>query len=100
MSSFASGVPNQAMPSWRGRGRAASCSASDGTGGRSDLSAVSHGIAADPIDAMLSKHRDMQAAKAFFRSVWTTMGFGPDRVTTNGHGSYPRAIGTVLGKSL
>jgi putative transposase len=52
------------------------------------------------IDAMLSEHRDMQAAKAFFRSAKATMGFRPDRVTTDGHGSYPRAIRTVLGKTV
>ena len=52
------------------------------------------------IDAMLSEHRDMQAAKAFFRSARATMGFRPDRVTTDGHGSYPRAIRTVLGKTV
>ena len=52
------------------------------------------------IDAMLSEHRDMQTAKAFFRSARATMGFRPDRVTTDGHGSYPRAIRTVLGKTV
>jgi transposase-like protein len=52
------------------------------------------------IDAMLSEHRDMQAAKAFFRSAKATMGFLPDRVTTDGHGSYPRAIRTVLGRAV
>ena len=52
------------------------------------------------IDAKLSEHRDMQAAKAFFRSARATMGFRPDRVTTDGHGSYPRAIRTVLGKTV
>ena len=49
------------------------------------------------IDAMLSEHRDMAAAKAFFRSAKATMGFKPDRVTTDGDGSYPRAIRTTLG---
>ena len=49
------------------------------------------------IDAMLSEHRGMAAAKAFFRSAKATMGFKPDRVTTDGHGSYPRAIRTTLG---
>lgn len=39
------------------------------------------------VDAILSEHRDMKAAKAFFRSARTTMGFRPDRVTTDGHGS-------------
>ena len=52
------------------------------------------------VDAMLSEHRDMAAAKAFFRSAVATMGFRPDRVTTDGHGSYPRAIRTVLGKAV
>ena len=52
------------------------------------------------IDAMLSEHRDMKAAKAFFRSAMATMGFRPDRVTTDGHGSYPRAIRSVLGKTV
>ncbi len=52
------------------------------------------------IDAMLSEHRDMKAAKAFFRSARAVMGFRPNRVTTDGHGSYPRAIRTVLGKTV
>ena len=52
------------------------------------------------IDAMLSEHRDMRAAQAFFRSAKATMGFRPDRVTTDGHGSYPRAIRSVLGKTV
>jgi transposase-like protein len=52
------------------------------------------------IDAMLSGHRDMAAAKAFFRSAKATVGFRPDRVTTDGHGSYPRAIVTVLGRTV
>ena len=49
-------------------------------------------------DAMLSEHRDVKAAKAFFRSARATMGFRPERVTTDGHGSYPKAIRSVLGK--
>jgi putative transposase len=52
------------------------------------------------IDAILSEQRDMRAAKAFFRSAKATMGFRPDRVTTDGHGSYPRAIRTVLGRRV
>jgi len=52
------------------------------------------------IDAMLSEHRDMKAAKSFFRLARTTMGFRPERVTTDCHGSYPRAIRTVLGKAI
>ncbi len=49
---------------------------------------------------MLSEHRDMKAAKAFFRSARATIGFRPDRVTTDGHGSYSRAIRSVLGKAV
>jgi putative transposase len=49
---------------------------------------------------MLSEQRDMRAAKAFFRSAKAIMGFRPDRVTTDGHGSYPRAIRTVLGRTV
>ena len=52
------------------------------------------------VDAMLSEHRDMKAAKIFFRSAQATMGFRPDRVTTDGHGSYPRAIRSVLGRTV
>ena len=52
------------------------------------------------IDAMLSEHRDIKAAKALFRSATATMGYRPERVTTDGHGSYPRAIRTMLGKAV
>jgi putative transposase len=52
------------------------------------------------VDTMLSATRDMAAAKAFFRSARATMGFRPDRVTTDGHGSYPRAIRSILGKRV
>ena len=52
------------------------------------------------IDAMLSEHRDMNSARAFFHSARATMGFRPDRVTTDGHGSYPRAIRSVLGRTV
>src|SRR3712207_2986981 len=47
------------------------------------------------IDTMLSEHRDMAAAQAFFRSARAATGITPDRVTTDGHGSYPRAIRTT-----
>ena len=52
------------------------------------------------VDAMLSERRDMAAAKAFFHSAKATAGFRPDRVTTDGHGSYPRAIRTTLGRTV
>ena len=44
------------------------------------------------IDTMLSPARNMKAAQRFFRSARSVAGFVPDRVTTDGHNSYPRAI--------
>jgi putative transposase len=54
----------------------------------------------DLVDTMLSEHRDMAAAKAFFRSAKSAAGVTPDRVTTDGHGSYPRAIRATLGRGV
>jgi transposase-like protein len=54
----------------------------------------------DLVDTMLSEHRDMAAAQAFFRSAQAATGMTPDRVTTDGHGSYPRAIRTTLGRRV
>jgi transposase-like protein len=42
----------------------------------------------------------MAAAKAFFRSARSAAGMTPDRVTTDGHGSYPRAIRSTLGRRV
>ena len=52
------------------------------------------------IDTMLSATRDMKAAKRFFRSAQSVVGFMPDRVTTDGHNSYPRAIRSTLGRNV
>jgi putative transposase len=52
------------------------------------------------VDTMLSEHRDMSAAQAFFRSAKATTGITPDQVTTDGHGSYPRAIRSTLGRHV
>src|SRR3712207_1811784 len=52
------------------------------------------------VDTMLSERRDMAAARAFFRSARSVTGQVPDRVTTDGHGSYPRAIRTTLGRRV
>jgi putative transposase len=52
------------------------------------------------VDVLFSEHRDMKAAKAFFRSAKTVTGVTPDRVTTDGYDSYPRAIRTELGKAV
>src|ERR687885_271482 len=54
----------------------------------------------DLVDTLLSEHRDMTAAKAFFRSAKSATGMTPDRVTTDGHGSYPRAIRSALGRHV
>ena len=54
----------------------------------------------DLVDTMLSERRDMAAAKAFFRSAKSAIGLVPDRVTTDGHGSYPRAIRSTLGRGV
>ena len=42
----------------------------------------------------------MAAAKAFLRSAKSATGVAPDRVTTDGHGSYPRAIRSTLGRHV
>jgi transposase-like protein len=52
------------------------------------------------VDVMLSETRDMAAAKAFFRSAKAVAGVIPERVTTDGHDSYPRAIRSELGKHV
>jgi len=52
------------------------------------------------VDVMLSERRDLAAAKAFFRSAKAATGSVPDRVTSDGHDAYPRAIRTELGKTV
>ncbi len=49
---------------------------------------------------MLNEHRDMAAAQAFFRSAESVTGQVPDQVTTDGHGPYPRAIRSTLGRRV
>ena len=52
------------------------------------------------IDAMLSEHCDMKAAKAFFCSARATMGFRPDRMKTDSHGPIPgRSAACWAGRS-
>jgi hypothetical protein len=46
------------------------------------------------VDVLFREHRDMKAARAFFRSAQAVTGVTPKRVTTDGHDSYPRAIRT------
>jgi putative transposase len=52
------------------------------------------------VDAQLSDTRDLAAAEAFFRSAWTVTGVMPDRVTTDGHDAYPRAIRSIFGDGV
>src|SRR4051812_19595038 len=52
------------------------------------------------VDVLFSEHRDMAAARAFFRSAQAVTGITPDRVTTDGPDSDPRAIRTELGKRV
>src|SRR3954464_12571564 len=52
------------------------------------------------VDVLFSETRDMKAARAFFRSAKSVTGRIPDRVTTDGHDSYPRAIRTELGQGV
>ena len=52
------------------------------------------------VDVMLSEHRDMAAARSFFRSARAVAGVTPERVTSDGHRSYPRAIRTTLGRRV
>jgi len=52
------------------------------------------------IDARLSKTRDLEAAKQFFAQALAVIGKPPQRVTTDGHTAYPRAIRETLGKKV
>jgi putative transposase len=52
------------------------------------------------VDVMLSEHRDLAAARAFFRSAKMVTGVAPDRVTTDGHDAYPRAVRLELGRQV
>jgi len=52
------------------------------------------------VDVYLSERRDRAAAEAFFRSARTVTEVVPDRVTTDGHDSYPGAIKAELGDSV
>jgi putative transposase len=52
------------------------------------------------VDSMLSETRDLQAAQCFFRRARAVVGHAPDRVTTDGHDAYPRAIRRMLGRKV
>jgi putative transposase len=42
----------------------------------------------------------MDAAKRFFAQALETVGSAPERITTDGHDSYPRAIRETLGNEV
>lgn len=52
------------------------------------------------VNCMLSKTRDMAAAKQFFQQAKEVTGCIPERVTTDGPDAYPRAIRYVLGRKV
>lgn len=49
---------------------------------------------------MLSEMPDMDAAQRFFHQAQVVAGQAPERVTTDGHTSYPRAIRETLGEEV
>ena len=52
------------------------------------------------VDSMLSMRRDMGAAKRFFKQAKEVAGRAPEKVTTDGHNAYPRAIRRILGRMV
>jgi transposase-like protein len=52
------------------------------------------------VDSMLSETRDLEAAKRFFGRARVVVGHVPERVTTDGHVAYPRAIRETLGTGV
>ena len=52
------------------------------------------------VDSRLSEKRDRDAAKRFFEQALAVVGHAPERVTTDGHASYPRAVREILGENV
>ena len=52
------------------------------------------------VDSMLSERRDMEAAKRFFARSLDVVGHAPEKVTTDGHDAYPRAVREILGEGV
>ncbi len=52
------------------------------------------------VDSRLSEKRDLAAAKRFFQQARDVVGQAPERVTTDGHDAYPRAIRETLGSDV
>jgi putative transposase len=52
------------------------------------------------VDSLLSETRDMAAAQRFFTRGRAVVGHAPEKVTTDGHDAYPRAIRETLGEQV
>lgn len=52
------------------------------------------------IDVRLSKPRDLEAAEVFFKQAKETVGHKPEKITTDGHDSYPKAIRKTFGLNV
>src|SRR5262249_28416255 len=52
------------------------------------------------VDVMLSRNRNMKAAKRFFKRAVEVIGHSQERVTSDGHHSYPCAVREVLGSDV
>ncbi len=52
------------------------------------------------VDSVLSETRDMDAAKRFFARARAVVGHAPEKVTTDRHDAYPRAIRETLGPDV
>ncbi len=52
------------------------------------------------VETMLSTPRDRDAAKTFFACALKAVAQTPEKVTTDGHDSYPRAIRETLGPAV
>ena len=49
------------------------------------------------LDTMLSEACDLETAKQIFARALAVVGTPPQRITTDGHAAYPRAIRETLG---
>ncbi len=52
------------------------------------------------VETMLSKTRDMEAAKTFFACALKAVGQAPEKAPTDGRNSYPRAVRETLGPDV
>jgi hypothetical protein len=52
------------------------------------------------VDSLLSEKRAMEAAKRFFKQALDVASHAPERVTADGHDSYPRALRETLGHEV